>query len=153
VWLGVAALFALGELSAPGSFFLLPFAIGAAVASALAFAGVPVAAELGTFLVVSLVSLALFRRLAHRLDREEPTEGIGSRRLIGQPGRVIEAISSATDLGTIRVGREEWRAESGDGSPISVDTAVKIVEVRGTRAVVFPTAAPEDPPTEPEEHQ
>lgn len=145
VWLGVAAVFALGELTAPGSFFLLPFAIGAAVASALAFADVPVVGELAVFLVVSIVALALFRKVAHRLDRNEPTEGIGSRRLIGQPARVIEEISGESDLGTIRVHREEWRAESGDGRPIPTGTPVKIVEVRGTRVVVFPVDSPSLP--------
>ena len=144
IWLAVAAIFAAGELTAPGSFFLLPFAIGAAVASGLAFAGVPIAGELAAFLVVSIISLAGLRTVAHRLDRNEPTAGIGSRRLIGQSGRVIEAISSADDLGTIRVHREEWRAESGDGQPIPVDTPVKIVEVRGTRVVVFPTSTAPD---------
>lgn len=138
IWLAVAAVFAIGELSAAGTFFLLPFAIGAAVAAVLAFAGVSVAIELVVFIIVSLISLAGFRKLAHRLDRNEPTEGIGSKRLIGQPARVIEAIDGANDLGTVRVDREEWRAESGDGSAIALDTQVKIVEVRGTRVVVFP---------------
>ena len=134
----MAAVFAIGELSAPGTFFLLPFAIGAAAAAVLAFAGVDVAIELVVFIVVSLVALAGFRKLAHRLDRNEPTEGIGSKRLIGQPARVIEAIDGAHDLGTVRVDREEWRAESGDGAAIAVGSQVKIVEVRGTRVVVFP---------------
>lgn len=138
IWLAVAAVFAVGELSAAGTFFLLPFAIGAAVAAVLAFAGVPVAIELLVFIIVSLVSLAGFRKLAHRLDRNEPTEGIGSKRLIGQPAKVIEPIDGPNDLGTVRVDREEWRAESGDGAAIPLNTQVKIVEVRGTRVVVFP---------------
>jgi membrane protein implicated in regulation of membrane protease activity len=138
IWLAVAAVFAIGELTAAGTFFLLPFAIGAAVAAVLAFAGVPVVIELIVFIIVSVVALAAFRKLAHRLDRNEPTEGIGSKRLIGQPGKVIEAIDGANDLGTVRIDREEWRAESGDGSAIPLHAKVKVVEVRGTRVVVFP---------------
>jgi len=138
IWLAVAAVFAVGELSAPGTFFLLPFAIGAAVAAVLAFAGASLVVELAAFIGVSLVALAAFRNLAHRLDQEEPTDGIGSKRLIGQPAKVIEAIDGAHDLGIVRIDREEWRAESGDGSALPVDTPVKVVEVRGTRVVVFP---------------
>lgn len=138
IWLAAAAVFALGELAAPGTFFLLPFAIGAAVACILAFAGAPVAVELAAFIAVSLVSLVGFRSMARRLDRTEPTDGIGSKRLIGQPAKVIEAIDGPNDLGTVRVDREEWRAESGDGAAIPVGTPVKVVEVRGTRVVVFP---------------
>lgn len=148
IWLAAAAVFALGELSNPGAFFLLPFAIGAAVAAALAFAGVPVAVEMGAFIAVSIVALYGFRQLAHRLDRTEPADGIGSKRLIGQRAMVIDAIDGAHDLGTVRIDREEWRAESGDGSEIPVGTAVKVVEVRGTRVVVFPAdAVPPVPPT------
>lgn len=138
IWLAAAAVFAIGELTAPGTFFLLPFAIGAAVACVLAFLGVSVAIELVAFIVVSLVALVGFRSLARHLDRTEPTEGIGSKRLIGQPAKVIEAIDGAHDLGIVRIDREEWRAESGDGSALPVDTPVKVVEVRGTRVVVFP---------------
>src|SRR5690606_4830686 len=39
VWLVAAAVFTLGEMAVAGSFFLAPFAIGAAVAAILAFAG------------------------------------------------------------------------------------------------------------------
>ena len=148
IWLAAAAVFALGDLSSPGAFFLLPFAIGAAAAAALAFVGVPVAAELAVFIAVSLVALYGFRQLAHRLDRTEPTDGIGSKRLIGQRAKVIEAIDGEHDLGIVRIDREEWRAESGDGAPIAIGTAVKVVEVRGTRVVVFPAdAVPPAPPT------
>ncbi|MCB1015267.1 MAG: NfeD family protein [Acidimicrobiales bacterium] len=149
IWLAAAAMFALGELSSPGAFFLLPFAFGAAAAAVLAFLGVPVAVELGVFIVVSVAALAGFRQLSHRLDRTEPTDGIGAKRLIGQQAKVLEAID-AQDLGTVRIDREEWRAESGDGSPIPAGAAVKVVEVRGTRVVVFPAGGPNAPAPPPE---
>jgi len=36
----------------------------------------------------------------------------------------------------VRVGREEWRAESTDGSPIPTGSQVRVADVRGTRVVV-----------------
>ncbi len=54
IWLATAVVFLLGEMFAFGSFFLLPFAIGAAVAAILAFAGVGVGWEWLAFVVVSL---------------------------------------------------------------------------------------------------
>ena len=45
VWIVAAAVFAVGEMSTPGSFFMAPFAVGALVAAALSFAGVSVAAS------------------------------------------------------------------------------------------------------------
>jgi membrane protein implicated in regulation of membrane protease activity len=142
LWLAAAGIFAIGEMASPGSFFLLPFAIGAAVAALLAFLDVSVVIQFIVFVGISLGSLALLRPVARRLDRDEPTEGIGAKRLIGERALVLEAIPGHHDSGLVRVGREEWKAETSDGSPIPEGTTVKIVEVRGTRVVVFPTEPP-----------
>lgn len=137
IWLVTAAVFAAGEIATAG-FFMLPFAIGAAVASVLGFAGVEVAVQWVAFALVSGAGFLALRPVARRLDLDEPTEGIGSRRLIGEPATVIDAIPGSDDLGLVRVHREEWRAQSGDGSPIDAGAHVKVVEVRGTRVIVFP---------------
>lgn len=140
VWLIAAVVFAMGELAAAGSFFLAPFAVGAAVAAVLAFAGVDVALTWVGFLAASGGSFLALRPLARRLDRSEPQEGIGAKRLIGQPARVLDAIP-AGDLGLVQVNREKWRAETVDGTPLPAGAEVKVVEVRGTRVVVWPTDA------------
>jgi membrane protein implicated in regulation of membrane protease activity len=149
IWLGAAVLFGLGELSSPGSFFLLPFSLGALVASVLAFAGVGVGFEWLAFVVVSLAAAAALRPIARRLDRDEPTEGIGAKRLIGQTAYVLEAIPAGThELGMVRIHREEWRAESVDGHSIPAGTTVRVVNVLGTRVVVHGAPSIEGaPPT------
>ena len=138
VWLFTAVVFLMGEMLNPGSFFLLPFAIGAFVAALLAFLGVDVGWEWAAFVLISIVSALGLRPLAHRLDRDESVDGIGARRLIGQPGTVIEPIEGPADLGMVRINQEEWRALSVDDNPVGAGTAVTIVEVRGTRVVVRP---------------
>lgn len=140
IWLGAAVLFALGEIATPGSFFLAPFAVGAAVAAVLAFADVPVVVEWTAFVAVSVACLAALRPLARRLDRDGVTEGIGSRRLIGRRGVVLLAIP-AGDVGTVRVDREEWRAVEAGGGALDEGTPVVVTEVEGTKVVV--TAAKE----------
>lgn len=142
VWLGTAVLFAVGEMMNPGSFFLLPFAIGAGVAAVLAVLDVDISIEWVAFIVVSIGFLLGLRPVARRLDRDEPVQGIGARRLIGEQGSVIEAIP-AGDLGSVRVHREEWRAETIEGTPLDVGTPVRVVEVRGTRVIVHPVMSPE----------
>lgn len=135
VWLAAAAVFAVGEIAATGTFFLAPFAIGAAVAAVLAFADVAVVGEWTAFVLVSAGCFAALRPLAHRLDRQGVTDGIGSRRLIGRPGVVLEAIPSG-DLGTVRVDREEWRAVAVGGAAVEVGEQVVITDVEGTKVVV-----------------
>jgi membrane protein implicated in regulation of membrane protease activity len=137
IWLVTAAVFFVGEMTMAGTFFLAPFALGAAVAAILAFADVGLAGQWLAFVGVSVAAFASLRPLAKKLDRGEPTEGIGSKRLIGQTATVLEPIPAGQhELGMVRVHREEWRAESIDGNPIDAGALVKVVEQRGTRLVV-----------------
>ncbi|MFZ6004795.1 MAG: NfeD family protein [Actinomycetota bacterium] len=138
IWLGAAVLFGMGEMATPGAFFLAPFAIGAAVAAALAFGDVPLAGEWAVFVGISVASFAALRPLARRLDRHGASDGVGSRRLIGREGVVIEDIEP-TQSGRVRVDQEEWRADSGDRSPLTTGTTVRVSEVEGTRLIVTPT--------------
>jgi membrane protein implicated in regulation of membrane protease activity len=142
VWIITAAVFAVGEMSTPGSFFLAPFALGALVAAILSFAGVGVAATWVVFLVVSVISLAAMRPLARRLDRSAIDDGVGARRLVGNRATVLRDIPGGTELGMVRVDREEWRAQSSDGTPIPAGTTVRVAEVQGTRVIVAIDAPP-----------
>ena len=154
IWLGAAVVFTLGEMASAGTFFLLPFGIGAAVAAVLAFAGVGLGLEWLAFVVVSVAGVAALRPLARRLDDDKASEGIGARRWIGQPATVLAEIPAGlNETGMVRVGREEWRAGTVDGSPVPAGTPVRVVDVTGTRLVVWPveTPAPELPGTPPAE--
>ena len=129
----------MGEMSSGGTFFLLPFALGGAVAAVLAFAGVNVGIEWLAFVAVSVAGVVATRPLARRLDTGSPANGIGARRWIGQTATVLETIPDGPhETGLVRLGREEWRAESLEGVPIDPDTVVKVVDVTGTRLVVWP---------------
>ena len=143
VWLIAAVFFTVGEMSTPGSFFLFPFAVGALAAAALAFGDVGVTGEWIAFVAVSAAALVGMRPLARRLDLEGDGHGIGSRRLIGQNATVLNEIPGHGELGLVRVHREEWRAESFDGSPIPTGAVVRVAEIEGTRVIVLPL---EDPP-------
>jgi membrane protein implicated in regulation of membrane protease activity len=136
VWLVATAVFAIGEMASPGSFFLAPFAVGALVASLLAFAGVSVGVEWIVFLLVSIATLAALRPVAHRLDRNALDHGVGARRLVGSRATVLQDIPGASELGMVRVDREQWRAQSTDGTPIAAGTVVRVADVQGTRVIV-----------------
>ena len=138
IWLIAAVVFAVGEISIAGSFFLAPFAIGAAVAAILAFAGADLDAQWISFLVVSAVLLAAMRPLARRLDKTPHVPGVGAQRQLGQHATVLEAIDGPHDHGLVLFGGERWRADSATGAPIAVGTTVLITQVRGTRVVVEP---------------
>ena len=146
VWIIATAVFAVGEMATPGSFFLAPFAIGAFVAAILAFADVNVTIEWTAFLIVSIAALAALRPVARRLDLAGVDHGVGSRRLVGTQATVLKAIPGDAELGLVRLDREVWRAQSTDGTPIPVGATVRVADVQGTRVLVAVETLPATPP-------
>ncbi|WP_334143728.1 NfeD family protein [Rhabdothermincola sp.] len=139
IWLVLAVVAGLGEMATTG-FFLVPFSIGALAAAVLAFLGVGVAWQFLTFALVSVAVFAALRPLAHRLDQSiSPAQGVGAKRLVGMQAVVLEEIPPG-DFGMIRVGAEQWRAESIDGHPIPAGSTVTVRDVQGTRARVEPSS-------------
>lgn len=140
IWLAAVVFFGVGEMSTPGSFFLGPFAVGAAVAAVLAFLGVDSIWQWTAFVAISLAALFALRPLARRLDQNAESNGVGSRRLIGRVGVVLEAIPF-DDSGVVRIDREDWRAVGVARAALAEGARVRVVEVEGTKVVV--TAAEE----------
>lgn len=140
VWLVAGVALLAGEMATAG-LFLAPFAVGAFAAAVLAFLGIAFAWQVIVCFAVSAAAFAALRPLARRLDATSKTEGIGSRRLVNEAAIVLTTIPD-DDIGLIRVGREEWRAESVDHRTIPAGAKVRILDVRGTRALVAPFEAP-----------
>lgn len=134
IWLAAAAVFIIGEMATPGAFFLLPFGIGAGVATAAGFMEVALGIQWAIFVAVSGVTFMALRPIAKRMDSATTDHGIGVKRLVGGTAVVTQKISGGG--GMIKFEAEEWRAVSTDGSVIPEGTSVRIVEIRGTRAAV-----------------
>lgn len=134
LWVGAAVLLGIGELLTAG-FFLLPFAVGAAAAAILAFMGVSFALQLVTFVVISVVFLAVLQRFA-REEQSDGTEPAGAGRFNGKRAIVIEPINRLEGTGSVRLETEQWRATTDGDDEIPVGEEVTIREVRGTRLVV-----------------
>lgn len=137
VWLAVTVAGLAGEILTAGTFFLLPFGIGAAAACIAAFAGAGLGLQWLLFVLVTAAATAAVRPLARRLDRNVSSEGIGARRWIGQRALVLQDIPAGHDeTGLVRVGREEWRAQTSDGAGVPAGVHVTVLDVTGTRLVV-----------------
>lgn len=138
IWLASAVAFVIGELLTAGSLFLLPFGVGAGAAAVLAFLDASVGTQWVAFLLISIATFAALRPVARRLEAQTPLQsGVGASRWVGKIGVVLADIPAGrTSSGTIRVDREEWRAESAEGTTIPVGTTVKVIDVTGTRLVV-----------------
>jgi membrane protein implicated in regulation of membrane protease activity len=142
LWLLVAGAAGVGEIFAAGTFFLLPFAVGALAAGLVSFLGAPVGLGLLVFVVVTFLSFLAMRPLARRMNAVEAPARVGANRLVGEHGVVLDTIPGNGDVGLVRIHREEWRAESTVGRPLEPGTAVLVVDVTGTRVRVEPITAP-----------
>lgn len=129
----------------PGTFFLLPFGISAAVAVVLSFLGVPVAISFVVFIVLGIALFGWFFKWSKKYAGENETPiGVGADRLLGEIGPVLSVIPAGpTQSGKVRLGAEVWNAESDNDMMIPDGAVVRVVEVRGTRVIVTPAASTE----------
>ena len=127
VWLAVAFVAAVLEVSIPhfGSAFV---GAGAIAAAAAAFFGFDVPIQIGTFVVVLIVSLVGLRS---RLVRRIGGQGVPSRtdQVIGRQGVVTHDIDPTTGGGRVNVGGEDWAARSADA--IAAGAKVRVVGADG----------------------
>lgn len=140
------------ELLVPG-LIILPFGLGAMIAGVAGLFGAPIVAQVIIFIVLSFGFFLGLRPLARRLN-SGTEHGIGSNRLMGAEGVVLEHISSG-DTGLVRIDREEWRAEPRGANDLTVGTRIRVTDVVGTRVIVE-AADMADPlgsrPTDPHEN-
>lgn len=137
VWLIATVVLLGGELLTAGSLIMLPLALGTAVASILAFAGVDAGWQWGAFLLTAVIASIGFVPLRRRLDRRPQPPGIGANRLIAQEGVVLETIEEGpAGRGLVRIGREEWRARTRSGRELGTGARVTVVDVEGTGVIV-----------------
>jgi membrane protein implicated in regulation of membrane protease activity len=136
LWLIAAVIFAVAEVINL-SFFLFPFAIGAAGAAAVGLAGGGLALELITFAALTGVSFTVVRPIARRHLTVPPQIRTGTAALIGRTGIVTERIANDEGVGAVRLDGEVWTARAYDEDQvIEAGTRVHVMEIRGATALV-----------------
>jgi membrane protein implicated in regulation of membrane protease activity len=136
LWLIAAVIFAVAEVINL-SFFLFPFAIGAAGAAAVGLAGGGLALELITFAALTGVSFTVVRPIARRHLTVPPQIRTGTAALIGRTGIVTERIVNDESVGAVRLDGEVWTARAYDEDQvIEAGTRVHVMEIRGATALV-----------------
>jgi len=127
IWLGIAVVAAIVEVSIPhfGFVFVSGAAVAAAIAAALS-AGVPL--QVVVFTVVLVVSFAALRPW---VVRRMSSRGVPSRteQLIGKDGLVTQGIDPVVGAGRVNVGGEDWMARSLDA--LAPGTRVRVVGADG----------------------
>jgi membrane protein implicated in regulation of membrane protease activity len=137
VWWTIAAcLLAAGEI-ATTSFFLAPFAAGAALAAVADAAGANGVVAALIFLASSVVLLTFVRPIARRHLKMPPHMRTGTAALVGRNAMVLERIANAEGVGCAKIGGEIWTARAfDDDRVIEPGEPVQVIEIRGATALV-----------------
>ena len=137
IWVIVSIVCLILELSS-GDFFILCFAIGAAVAAILAGCGLSLTWQIVMFAIVSALSLLLVRpALIKKLHKPQRERLSNAEALIGQEGRVSEMIE-AGGYGRVAIDGDDWKAQSADGAAINKDVRVRVVKMESIILTVEP---------------
>jgi membrane protein implicated in regulation of membrane protease activity len=136
LWVIAAAAFGIGEMLTT-SFFLAPFALGAALAAITDAAGAGDIASWIVFVVVSMMMLVVVRPIAKSHMKMPPQIRTGTAALIGKQAIVLERIANDEGVGCVKIDGEVWTARSlDDDQVIEQGKRVQVVEIRGATALV-----------------
>jgi membrane protein implicated in regulation of membrane protease activity len=136
LWVIAAGAFGVGEMLTM-SFFLAPFALGAALAAVLDVAGAGELASWIVFVLVSLLTLAVVRPIARSHLRMPPQIRTGAAALVGKQAIVLERIANNEGVGCVKIDGEVWTARAlDDDDVIERGTRVQVVDIKGATALV-----------------
>ena len=113
------------------------FCLGAVAATVATIWGASGTLQLGVFLVVSAVSLAVTRPFVRQAIHfnKVPTNADS---FIGMVGSVLEDIDNLAQTGRVRVNGMDWTARSQTGESIHVGAAVVVESIEGVKLMVRP---------------
>ena len=157
VWLSIAVLFAIVELTVlAGTFVLVPFALSAFFAALAGWYDASIELQWMIFIVGGALLWALFSRYAKRFMAEHTNpEGVGADRLVGMTAIVTVTIDpdDVDRHGRVKVGGEEWGALVSGGPVVRAGATVRVTSMAGTRVMVEALPADQQldapPPTGP----
>jgi membrane protein implicated in regulation of membrane protease activity len=136
LWLIAAVVLAVAEV-VNLSFFMFPFAIGAAGAALVSLAGAGTPIAVVVFAVLTAVSFGVVRPIARRHLQTPPQIRTGTAALVGRTAIVLERIANDEGVGCVRLDGEVWSARSyDDDETFEPGTRVHVMEIRGATALV-----------------
>jgi len=138
IWLVIAILLLFAELSTPGLFFFISFALGALCAAVLAYFSFSLITQCVVGLLISIILFLIMRKyLKHKKLSEvfygTPHTNIDA--LINEKGIVLRSMAPHK-TGSVKIGGETWRARSEGGNVLQKGTVVFVVRIEGNTVIV-----------------
>lgn len=133
-WAAVALLLFAAEALAPGAFMLwMGFAAAAVFVAVLVVPGIPLLAQIAAFVVLSFVSIQIYRKWFRQRARESDRPTL-NRRAAQHVGRVVPLERAiVAGRGRVKIGDAFWTVE---GPELAEGTPVRVVDTDGSTLTV-----------------
>jgi len=133
-WLALLILFSVGEAITVGLTSIW-FAVGSLGALLCALVGGGVWLQLGVFLALSGLTLALVRPLAKKF-LSPGYSATNADRVIGQEAVVTQTIDNLRGQGQVNIAGQTWTARSQDDTVIPEGALVQVLRIEGVKVFV-----------------
>lgn len=133
-WLALLILFSMGEAITVGLTSIW-FAVGSLGALLCALVGGGVWLQVGVFLALSGLTLALVRPLAKKF-LTPGYSATNADRVIGQEAVVTQEIDNLRGQGQVNIAGQTWTARSQDDAVIPEGTLVRVLRIEGVKVFV-----------------
>ena len=137
IWLIAAGIFFVAEIITVG-FLIFWLGIGALLAMIVSFFTSNIIIQTAVFVISSAILIFSTKPLVNRITKNDKTISTNVYSIIGKSGLVIEDINLVECKGQIKVDGEVWSAICNGNSTIQAGTEVKVLEIRGVKALVEP---------------
>ena len=134
IWLALLIAFGAGEAITVGLTSIW-FAVGSLGALICALLGAKLWLQIGMFLLLSILALALLRPLARRFLTPDYS-ATNADRVIGSTTVVVQEINNLKGQGQVKIADLEWSARSETGEIIPVGTEVTVLRIEGVKVFV-----------------
>lgn len=140
-WLVLGLILVVAEMAAAGGFYIIFFGIGALVVGGLAAFGLagPVWMQILLFSLISIVSLALFRRQMLKSFQPDP-QAPEVDALIGQVAVAIDDVSPGA-IGKVELRGSAWTARNEAGVTVARGARCRVTRVDGLMLFIVPEGA------------
>jgi len=133
-WLALLILFSVGEAITVGLTSVW-FAVGSLGALLCALVGGDIWLQIGVFLALSGLTLALVRPLAKKF-LTPGYSATNADRVIGQEAVVVQQIDNLRGEGQVNIAGQTWTARSQDDAIIPEGTLVRVLRIEGVKVFV-----------------
>lgn len=137
IWLIFSGIFFIAEIITVG-FLIFWLAIGALFAMIVSFFTDKIIIQTTVFVISSTVLIFATKPFVKKFAKGKSNFKSNVYSIIGDTGIVTKKIDSIESTGQVKVNGELWSAVGKDDIDIEKGTEIKIVDIKGVKAIVSP---------------